>query len=88
MQPEYLIERSKLKRQLSSWKFLAVVLIAGLLTIFLKFFDMDNGFIPLNKVSPRNNYIASVYLDGVINSDKKRDESLAKIIDDDNSLSN
>jgi protease-4 len=81
MQPEYLIERGKLRRQLSNWKIIAVLLLAAVLTFFLKFFDTDKGFPTASSAPLQSDYIASVYLDGIIMDDKKRDESLGKIVE-------
>jgi protease-4 len=81
MQPEYLIERNKLKRQLFNWKAASVVLIVVVSTFFFKAFDPNDGFNSVSSAPARGDYIASVYLDGVIMDDKKRDQSLAKIAD-------
>jgi protease-4 len=77
MQPEYFIERKKLKQHLFNWKMLCIVLIAALGTA-AKFIFFDDRSIGTNK---NHEYIATVYIDGAILDDKKRNENLRKIVD-------
>ena len=81
MQPEYLIERNKLKRQIFNWKVIAVVLVVVVSGFFFKFFNSDQA---LSDAPARTDYIASVYLDGIIMENKTRDDVLSKIADDKN----
>ena len=79
MQPEYLIERKKLKQQLFSWKALCVVLIAAVMTASSMI--LEKTFSGFEEKTSNADYIGSIYIEGMILEDKKRDEKLRKICD-------
>ena len=82
MQPEYFIERKKIKKQLSMWKLAAVGLMAIVMTLVLGSFSKKSSKISDFIKSEPTDYIASVYIDGMIVDDKKRDAKILKICDD------
>ena len=84
MHPEYLIERKKIKKQLNMWKFIAVILIAIVMTFATRSFVSGKGNKLFLQNSKSQEYIASIYIDGMILDDKKRDESLRNIAEEAN----
>ena len=79
--PDYLIERKRTKRQLTKWKIFALVLI-----IFI-FFIASNNFSSTNRITgstfPVVDHIASVRINDIIFDDFKRVRKLAEIEKDD-----
>jgi protease-4 len=83
MQPEYFIERKKLKQQILNWKVICVILIAAVMTAAKLIFVNMKGLPGLSTEYVVDSYIGSIYIDGMIMDDKKRDESLKKIYNND-----
>jgi protease-4 len=80
MQPEYFVERKKLKQQLINWKIACVLLIAAVMAGAKVILTNESSF----GLSQKQNYIGSVYINGIILEDKKRNEKLKKIYNNDN----
>ncbi|MDX1949308.1 MAG: signal peptide peptidase SppA [Rickettsiales bacterium] len=78
MNSDQIIERNKLKKQISTWRILAFVTL--LIAIFLVFGDSKN----ISQVSRAGAYIARVKIDGVIFENSSRDEILNEIAEDKN----
>ncbi len=77
--PDLIIERSKLKKQISSWRLLAF--LALILLIFAAFSDTAN-FGSVNPMS--SGYIARIKIEGIIYENRTRDEIIKEIAEDNN----
>ncbi len=74
---DLLIDRKRLKSQLSSWRVVALVAIFGSFAFFF------SGTGPHKKISnPRGDYIAQLNIEGMIVDDAKRDELMKRIKED------
>ena len=79
MQSEYFIERKKLKRQLINWKIVCVLLMAAAITLSKTILMNKDNIVLLQKP----NTIGSIYIDGEISQDEKRQKKLEKIYKND-----
>ncbi len=70
---DFLVDRRRLKRHLTFWRIVAVVLFV-IATIAV--------LAPLSKLRPRD-HVARLYLEGVIIDDRARDEAIARVAEDD-----
>ena len=73
-----LIERRRLRRSLVVWRVAAVVILSALVGVGIS--KMDNG---PSAVMGGSDHVARIYVEGIIVSDRWRDDLLAQLKDDD-----
>ncbi len=76
LEPDLLLDRRRLKRQLSAWRVLAVIAVVAAIVATVG--RVAGGF--------GGEFVARLHVDGVITQDGERDLSLASIADDDDAL--
>ena len=79
MQPisDLLTDRKRLKAQLSSWRALALLAIAGSAAYYVA------GFGPMGHSNPGRDYIAQITIEGIMTDDPDRDAMMKEILEDD-----
>lgn len=74
--PDQIIDRKRLKAQISRWRFVAILAVFAALFLFV---DLDGG-----ETGMGPSYIARLTIEDVMYDDKERDELIEEILNDDN----
>ena len=69
---DHIIDRRRLRRRLTFWRLVSIVAIVSVVIIAVSRFDLPT----------RGDYVAKLYVDGVIFTDEDRTEAIAKVRDD------
>jgi len=79
--PDYLIERKRNKSQISRWKIIAIILVMLIIALFGKQY-LPSYDVKASSKNHQGDYIATIFINEVLDEDTYRTERLNEIADD------